>query len=203
MTNQSTMDKLIEMRLTTMADAFRNQLNDPKFKEVPFEDQFGMLVDIEYSSRKNNRLKRLIKNAGFDQPEANIMDINYTSGRKLNKELIRRLATCEYISEHRNLFITGATGCGKTYMACAFGMEACKQYYNTKYIRLPDLLIDLEVARTDGNYKKVMANYANPVVLILDEWLLLKLDLQSRRPVALLSDNGMNKTTFLSCSLRL
>lgn len=174
MTNQSTMDKLIEMRLTTTADAFRNQLNDPKFKEVPFEDQFGMLVDIEYSSRKNNRLKRLIKNAGFDQPEANIMDINYTSGRKLNKELIRRLATCEYISEHRNLFITGATGCGKTYMACAFGMEACKQYYNTKYIRLPDLLIDLEVARTDGNYKKVMAKYANPVVLILDEWLLLK-----------------------------
>lgn len=127
MTNQSTIDKLIEMRLTTMADAFRNQLNDPKCREILFEDRFGMLVDIEYSSRKNNRLKRLIKNAGFDQPEANIMDINYTSGRKLNKELIRRLATCEYISEHRNLFITGATGCGKTYMACAFGMEACKQ----------------------------------------------------------------------------
>ena len=85
-----------------------------------------------------------------------------------------RLATCEYISEHRNLFITGATGCGKTYMACAFGMEACKQYFNTRYVRLPDLLIDLEIARTDGNYKKVMAKYANPVVLILDEWLLLK-----------------------------
>lgn len=82
MTNQSTIDKLIEMRLTTMADAFRNQLDDPKFKEVPFEDRFGMLVDIEYSNRKNNRQKRLIRNAGFDQPEANIMDINYTSGRK-------------------------------------------------------------------------------------------------------------------------
>ena len=116
MTNQSTIDKLIEMRLTSMADAFRNQLNDPEFKEVAFEDRFGMLVDIEYSNRKNNRLKRLIHNAGFDQPEANIMDINYTSGRKLNKNLISRLATCEYISEHRNLFITGATGCGKTYM---------------------------------------------------------------------------------------
>ena len=97
---------------------------------------------------KNNRQKRLIRNAGFDQPEANIMDINYTSGRKLNKNLINRLATCEYISEHRNLFITGATGCGKTYMACAFGMEACKQYFNTKYVRLPDLLIDLEMAAT-------------------------------------------------------
>ena len=132
MTNQSTIDKLIEMRLTAMADAFRNQTNDPAFKEIPFEDRFGMLVDIEFSSRKSNRLRRLIRNAGFDQTEACIMDINYTSGRKLNRELINRLATCEYISEHRNLFITGATGCGKTYMACAFGMEACKQYFNTK-----------------------------------------------------------------------
>ena len=167
MTNQSTIDKLIEMRLTTMADAFRNQLNDPQFKEVPFEDRFGMLVDIEYSNRKNNRQKRLIRNAGFDQPEASIMDINYTSGRKLNKDLISRLATCEYISEHRNLFITGATGCGKTYMACAFGMEACKQYYNTRYVRMPDLLMDLDIARTEGNYRKVMAKYSNPVLLIL------------------------------------
>lgn len=116
------------MRLTAMADAFRTQLTDSKYKKLAFEDQFGILVDIEYSSRKNNRLKRLIKGAGFDQPEASIMDINYTSGRKLNKELIQRLATCEYISEHWNLFITGATGCGKTYMACAFGMEAVFQH---------------------------------------------------------------------------
>lgn len=93
MTNQSTMDKLIEMRLTTMADAFRNQLNDPKFKEVPFEDQFGMLVDIEYSSRKNNRLKRLIKNAGFDQPEANIMDIMNITVRQSRQSGVAR-ATC-------------------------------------------------------------------------------------------------------------
>ena len=78
MTNQSTIDKLIEMRLTTMADAFRNQLADPKFREVPFEDRFGMLVDIEYSNRKNNRLKRLIHNAGFDQPEASLTRISLT-----------------------------------------------------------------------------------------------------------------------------
>lgn len=174
MTNQCTIDKLIEMHLTSMADAFRNHINDPKFREIPFEDQFGMLVDIEYSNRKSNRLKRLIKNAGFDQPDASVMDINYTSGRKLNRELINRLATCEFIAEHRNLFITRATGCGKTYMACAFGMEACKQYYNTKYVRLPDMLIDLEIARAEGSYIKVMAKYAKPLVLIIDEWLLLK-----------------------------
>ena len=108
MTTQSTIDKLIEMRLTSMSDAFRTQLEDPKMKEIPFEDRFGMLVDIEYSNRKSNSLKRLIRGAGFDQPDAYIGDINYTSGRKLNRSLIERLATCEYITEHRNLFITGA-----------------------------------------------------------------------------------------------
>ena len=174
MTNQSTIDRLIEMRLTSMADAFRNQINDPRMKEVPFDDRVGMLVDIEYSSRKSNRLKRLIKLAEFDQPEASIIDINYTSGRKPNRSLIQRLSSCEYISEHRNLFITGATGSGKSYLACSFGMEACKQYLNTRYVRLPDLLIDLEMARGDGSYKKVMSKYTNPVLLIIDVWLLLK-----------------------------
>ena len=190
MTNQSTIDKLIEMRLTSMADAFRNQLNDPKFKEIPFEDRFAMLVDIEYSNRKNNRLKRLIRNAGFD----------YTSGRKLNKNLISRLATCEYISEHRNLFITGATGCGKTYMACAFGMEACKRYFTTKYIRLPDLLIDLEIARSEGSYRKVLAKYANPLVLILDEWLLLKPTEIEQKDIFELLHRRRKKSSTIFCS---
>lgn len=99
MTNQSTINKLIEMRLSALADAFRGQLNDPRMKEVPFEDRLGMLVDIEYTSRKNNRLRRLIRQAELDQPDASIMDINYTSGRKLNKSLLQRLATCEYITE--------------------------------------------------------------------------------------------------------
>ena len=117
MTNQSTIDKLIEMHLTAMADAFRIQMDDPAMKEVPFEDRFGMLVDVEYSNRKNNRLKRLIRQAEFEQPDASIAAIDYHSGRKLNKALINRLATCEYITEYRNIFITGATGSGKTYMA--------------------------------------------------------------------------------------
>lgn len=174
MINQSTIDKLIEMHLTAMADAFRIQQADSHMKDISFEDRLGMLVDVEYCNRKNNHLKRLIKNASLDQPDASIMDINYTSGRKLNKQIISRLATCEYITEHRNIFITGATGSGKTYMSCAFGIEACQHYYNTKYVRLPDLLIDLEMSRNEGTYKKVMVKYANPVLLIIDEWLLLK-----------------------------
>jgi len=126
MIEQCTTNKLIEMRLTAMADAFRVQMNDPKLKNISFEDRFGLLVDVEYASRKNNRLKRLIKNADLEQSDALIAGIDYMAGRKLNKELINRLASCEYIIEYRNIFITGATGSGKSYMACAFGLEACK-----------------------------------------------------------------------------
>lgn len=109
-------------------------------------------VYVEYSNRKNNRLKRLIRSAELEQPDASIAAIDYQSGRKLNKTLISRLATCKYITEYRNIFITGATGSGKTYMACAFGMEACKHYYSVKYVRLPDLLLDLQAARDNGAF---------------------------------------------------
>ena len=152
MINQSTIDNLIEMRLTAMVDAFRIQMDDNKMQDVPFEDRFGMLVDVEYTSRKNNHLKRLIRNTELEQADACISGINYKFVRKLNKDLINRLATCEYITEYRNIFITGATGSGKTYMACAFGMEACKQYFTVRYIRLPDLLLELEAARNAVNF---------------------------------------------------
>ncbi len=200
MTNQSTINKLIEMRLSNMADAFRNQLSDHRMKEVPFEDRLGMMVDIEYTSRKNNRLRRLIRNAEFDQPDAGIMEINYSSGRKLNKSLLQRLATCEYITEHRNIFITGATGGGKTYMACAFGMEACKQYYTVKYVRLPDLLLDLETARSEGTYKKVLDKYIKPVLLILDEWLLLRLSESESKDIFELLHKRRKKSSTIFCS---
>lgn len=127
-----------------------------------------------------------------------VMDINYTSGRKLNKSLIQRLSTCEYITEHRNLFITGATGSGKSYMA--FGMEACKQFLNTKYVHLPDLLIDLEMARNEGIYKRVMSKYANPVLLIIDEWLLLKPSESEQKDIFELLHRRRRKSSTIFCS---
>ena len=200
MTNQSTIDKLIEMRLTSMSNAFTAQMNDPKMKELTFEDRFGLMVDAEYNARKSNSLNRLIRNAGFDQPEAYIADINYTSGRKLNRALIERLASCEYITEHRNLFITGANGSGNTYLACAFGMEACKQRYKTKYVRLPDLLMELDMARSDGNYKRALAKYANPVLLIIDEWLLLKPTEAEQHDILELLHRRRRKSSTIFCS---
>lgn len=138
------------------------------------EDRFGVLVDIEYCQRKNNAQNRLVKNAGLGQKCASINEINYPSGRKLNKDLISRLSTCEFIREGGNIFITGATGSGKTYMACAFGYEACRQFYTTRFVRLPDLLIELEMAKENRTFTKAMLKYTKPTLLIIDEWLLLK-----------------------------
>ena len=200
MTNESTMNKLMEMRLTAMADAFRLQKDDSSMKDVPFEDRFGMLVDIEYPSRKNNRLKRLIRKAELEQPDASIAAIDYRSGRKLNKDLIERLASCEHITEFRNIFITGATGCGKTYMACAFGMEACKKYYTVQYVRLPDLLLDLQAARDAGNFPTVLKKYTKPVLLIIDEWLFLPLSEAEARNLFELIHKRRKHSSTIFCS---
>lgn len=200
MTIQSTIDKLIEMGLTSMADAFITHKDDPRMRDISFEDRFGMIVDVEYNNRKSNSLKRLIRNAGFDQPDAYIGDIDYVSGRKLNRELIRRHGTCEYITDHRNIFITGATGSGKTYMACGFGIEACKQRYKTQYVRLPDLLLELEMSRSNGSYLKVLKKYTNPVLLIVDEWLLLKPTEAEQHDILELLHHRRKRSSTIFCS---
>lgn len=200
MTNEATINKLIEMRLTTLADAYRMQISDASMQEIPFEDRFGLLVDMEYNTRKDNRRKRLIKNATLDQPQANVYDINYTSGRKLNKSFINRLAACEYINEKHNIIITGATGSGKSYLSCALGMEACKHYYATKYIRLPELLSELAIARGAGKFKEVIKQYQKYTLLILDEWLLVKLTETEARDLLEIIHARHHRASTIYCS---
>ena len=173
MLNQPTYDKLVKMHMSAMADAYRQQTDDPAVANLSFNERFAMVVDVGYWSRHNNRLKRNIPPAAFDQPHAALTDINYTAGRLLGKPLIEALGTCEYIRERHNVIIMGATGSGKTYIGCTLGMEACKQGFTVRFIRLPDLLEELVIARGQGNFKKVLTQWKKTDLLILDEWILI------------------------------
>jgi len=175
MMNATTVTKLNEMRLSSMAESYRQQLQDSSFNELAFEERFGLMVDAEWSRRKNHRLSRLIKKADLNFSNAAIENIEYHADRKLDKAQITRLSTCTYIADKHNIIILGASGAGKTYLTCAFGIAACRNFYTVKYIRLPDLLNELAIARGEGIYQKVMKQYKNVSLLILDEWLLVPL----------------------------
>ena len=124
MLTNETISKLNEMHLGTMAVGFAAQLTDPQFQSLSFEERFSILVDAEWSARKSNRLTKLIKKAGYSAPGASIEDISFLPERKLDQAQILRLASCSYIREAQNVIILGATGTGKTYLACALGMAA-------------------------------------------------------------------------------
>jgi DNA replication protein DnaC len=175
MVNEATIDKLREMQLDVMAETFRSQESDPAFSTLSFGERLGLLVDAEWSSRKSRRLNRLIRGAQLHFPNACVEDIEYHEDRKLDRSLITKLSTCAYVQDKHNIIILGASGAGKTYLACAFGIAACKNFMRVKYVRLPDLLNDLIVARNTGAYKKIMQHYKRVDLLILDEWLLHKL----------------------------
>jgi DNA replication protein DnaC len=200
MVNQTTINKLNEMHLTVMAESYRSQLQDSSLEPLSFEERFGLIVDIEWSRRKNNRLVKLIRSADFNQNDASIEDIEYHADRKLDKAQIARLATCSYIQEKHNIIIMGASGAGKTYLACAFGMSACRNFYSVKYIRLPDLLNELVVARGEGIYKKVINQYKKVKLLILDEWLLVSLKESEARDLLEIVEARHQKGSTIFCS---
>jgi DNA replication protein DnaC len=181
MVNETTLHKLHEMYLPAMAQAYRRQMEDESLKGLSFDERFALLVDTEWDARRNNRLARLINQADFPISGACIEDLEYHADRKLNREQILQLATGGYIAQKHNVIVLGATGAGKTYLSCALGMAACRFFYSVKYIRLPDLLDELAVARGEGIFQKVMRGYKKISLLILDEWLLTPLsEIQTR-----------------------
>lgn len=200
MLTEETINKLHEMRLSVLANTLREQMNNPATADLSFEERFGMLVDSEWCARKSNRLMKLIRSAGYPIPGACVENIEYHPDRKLDKNLIARLATCSYISESNNVIILGATGVGKTYLACAMGMAANRSSYLVKYVRLPDLLAELAVAKCDGTYQKVLKQYVQCKALILDEWLLFPLKEAEARDMLNLLDSRHKTASTIFCS---
>ena len=197
MLSNETVRKLQEMRLGVMAEAFSAQLQNAQFQAVSFEDRFAMLVDAEWSARKSNRLTRLIRNAGYADPTACVENIEYISERKLDREQILRLASCSYLHEAYNVIILGATGAGKTYLACALGSRS---FYSVRYIRLPDLLVEISMARANGTYRDYMKKLRKEKLLILDEWLLYPLKEAEARDVLELVEARNKVASTIFCS---
>lgn len=200
MLNETTVTKLYEMKMNIMAQSFKEQLQNPEFNSMQFEERFGLIVDSEWGTRKSNKLIRLIKNAGYEFNNACVEDIDYRVDRKLDRAQITALATCNYIIEHHNIIILGATGNGKTYLSNAFGVAANRNFYPVKYIRLPDLLAELAIARQDHTYQKVVKQYKQACLLILDEWLLFPLKEAEARDLLDIVNYRHKRASTIFCS---
>ena len=202
MLTEPTLDRLRALHLGAMADAYRVQLQDPAIGTLSFDERVGLLVDAEHLSRDNRKLARRLNEAKLRMPQACLEDIEYAPRRELDRPLIRQLATGQWIAEHRNVLITGATGVGKTYLACALGQHACRHRYRALYRRLPRFFQELALARADGSYPTLLARLARVDVLLLDDWGLAALtDVQRQDLLEVMEDRDATRSTIITSQL--
>jgi DNA replication protein DnaC len=200
MLTQPTLEQLSELRLHALARAWQAQHEDPKNDDLAFDERLALLVDAEWTDRQNKRLARLLRDAKLRIAGACLEDIAYAKERKLDRALMRQLATGRWIEAHQNVVITGATGVGKTYIACALAQQACRLGHRVLYRRAPRLFDELTLARADGTYAKLLARFARTEVLVLDDWGLAPLqDAERRDLLEIMEDrHGLRSTIWTS-----
>ena len=180
MLTNPTLDKLQELRLSGMQNAYREQLEGGDCQDLGFDERLGFIVDREHTERHNRRLQTRLRKAKL-RINATVEDIDCRAQRGLDKSVVLSLATCDWIRQHRNAIVTGPTGAGKTYLACALGHQACREGFTVQYHRVPKLFRELAVAKGDGRYPKLLATLAKTDLLILDDWATALLTDEQRR----------------------
>jgi DNA replication protein DnaC len=201
MLHHPTLDKLQTLHLTGMYHALCEQIALPESAALSFEERLGLLVDREITERSARRLTTRLRQAKLRQ-NACLEDMDYRSPRGLDKALLTSLATCQWVRERRNVLITGPTGVGKTWVACALGHQACRAGFTTLYLRLPRLLQELPITKGDGRYPKLMTTLAKIELLILDDWGLAALSDENRRDLLeLLEDRHDRRATIVTSQL--
>ena len=199
---EQTVQTLNALRLPGMATAFAEQQTNAASMNLSFDERFALLVDREYTWRENRRVSRLLREAKLKVSQACIEDVQYGTGRKLDKSLIAQLASCQWIHAHQNLILTGATGCGKTWLACALGNAACRQGLSVVYVRAPRLFEELRIAHGDGSFSKRLSALAKADLLILDDWGLASLDQSGRNDLLeVLDDRVGTRSTVITSQL--
>jgi DNA replication protein DnaC len=202
MLTDPTLDRLRQLRLDAFAATWQAQQQDPALTALAFDERLALLVEAECLAREHKRLQVALKEAKLRLSQACIEGIDYPARRELDKALVRQLATCRWVHEHHNVVVTGMTGTGKTYVACALAQQACRNGYRALYRRVPRLCEELTLAHADGSYLRLLARFARADVLVLDDWGLGGLRDQDRRDLLeILEDRTGTRSTLVTSQL--
>jgi len=202
MLTQQTLDKMNQMKLSGMAEAFQQQQRGTEHARLNFEERLGLLVDAEWSAREQRKLTRRLRFAKL-RYQASLEDVNFKHPRGLDRQQVLSLGDCGWLQSRHNLIITGPTGIGKSYLACAFVERACRRGFSASYLRLPRLLQKLAVARGDGSYERLLAGLARFELLAIDDWLLAPLrDNERRDLIEVIEDRSERASTLIATQLR-
>ena len=201
MLREQTFDKLAQMRMHGLARAFQEQLDSEQHDRLSFEERVGLMIDREWAEREARRLTRRLQTARLRE-QACVEDIDYRHERGLDRRLMQRLATSRWVENHQNVLITGRTGVGKTYIACALAQKACRDGHTAIYRRVSRLFSELALAHADGSFHKLLTKLAKTHLLVLDDWGLAPLNAQERRDLLeILDDRSGRQATIVASQL--
>jgi len=201
MLNHPTLEKLQAMRLTGMLKALQEQQEIREIEALSFEERLGLILDREMTERQSKRLQTRLKKARL-RHRAAVEDIDYRHPRSLDRSQVFKLCDCQWIKEHQNLIITGPTGIGKSWLACAFAHKACREGYTALYTRMPRLLQDVSISRGDGRYPKIMKELSKIDLLVLDDWGISPLKAEQLRDLLeILEDRHGLRSTLVTSQL--
>jgi DNA replication protein DnaC len=196
MLTNPTLDKLQRLRLTGMYDAYREQLESSRYDALDFDQRFALLLDRQEAEQDSRRLQTRLKKAALRQ-NACVEDIDYRKSRGLNKTAMHALAECRWLRSHENCIITGPTGAGKSYLACALGNQACRRGFTVRYFRAPRLFQELAVARGTGRYDRVLRSLLRTDLLIIDDWATALLTDEERRDLFEIAEDRYDRRSTL------
>ena len=203
MIDEETYRQLIDLKLYKVAESFKEYLEQPQKDALTFEERLGIMVDREWTERQERRLKYRLSRAKLRET-ACVEDIDYRHPRGLDRSVMQRLVTCQWAKLHENVILTGKTGLGKTWLACALTHKACREGHTSLYIRSPRMLQDLYIAHADGSYPKVMARLGKPDVLIIDDFGLAPLSDSERRDLLeVIEDRQNRRSTIMTSQLKI